>query len=325
MSDSEDGDNNSYYPIGQDVADMKRALRAGEEYLDRDAEWWAEHLQHVFAPELIEDVTGVPQEPQEPQDQRGPQEPQEPQEDDFDQAMMRLAAFRVDGIYYDPAWEVNFPMFDGEAPEGHPHPRAFAVNYARHERNTARQAFRDTGENYVPEMEAHFPLFPGHAPRGHPHPRAFEKGAAPERTATARNPAPPPDNAFSVHVKTLTGVTHSFAVTPRTALTNIYRMMQQEASIAPMQMQFTVRSQVTDRNVSLPRIEDEGVQRPLSDFNLFRDTTIHLILRLGRPHPAPYRREDWFPPSGGAGGHHKKRRLRMTATKALSKSLRLRL
>jgi hypothetical protein len=126
MSDSEVNDD--YYPIGQDVADMKRALRAGEEYLDHDAEWWAEQLQSVFAPELIEDVTGVSQAPQQP---RASEDPADGRDEDFDQAMMRLAAFNVDGSHYNPEWEVNFPIFDGEAPEGHPHPLAFAVNYAR--------------------------------------------------------------------------------------------------------------------------------------------------------------------------------------------------
>ena len=128
MSDSQVNDD--YYPIGQDVADMKTALRAGEEYLDHDAEWWAEQLQSVFTPELIEDVTGISQAPQQP---RAFEDPADERDEDFDQAMMRLAAFNVDGSYYDPAWEVNFPIFDGEAPEGHPHPRAFAVNYARQE------------------------------------------------------------------------------------------------------------------------------------------------------------------------------------------------
>lgn len=128
MSDIEFNDD--YYPIGQDVANMKRALRAGEEYLDHDAEWWAEQLQSVFAPELIEDVTGVSQTPQQP---RASGDLADGRDEDFDKAMMRLAAFNVDGSHYDPAWEVNFPIFDGEAPEGHPHPLAFAVNYARQE------------------------------------------------------------------------------------------------------------------------------------------------------------------------------------------------
>ena len=72
MSYSKEGNDNDYYPIGQDVADMKTALRAGEEYLDHDAEWWAQQLQSVFAPELIEDVTGIPQSPQEPQASEDP-------------------------------------------------------------------------------------------------------------------------------------------------------------------------------------------------------------------------------------------------------------
>ncbi len=127
MSYTKEGNDNDYYPIGQDVADMKTALRAGEEYLDHDAEWWAEQLQSVFTPELIEDVTGILQAPEEPED------PADGRDESFHESMMRLAAFSVDGSHYDPAWEVNFPIFDGEAPEGHPHPLAFAVNYARHE------------------------------------------------------------------------------------------------------------------------------------------------------------------------------------------------
>jgi hypothetical protein len=126
MSGSEHEVNDEYYPIGQDVEDMKRALRAGKKYLKKGAVWWAEQLESVFAPELIEDVTGIPQvaEP--------PEQPGTPRQDFFE-SMMCLAAFKVKGTHYDPAWEVNFPIFDGEAPEGHPYPLAFAANFGRQE------------------------------------------------------------------------------------------------------------------------------------------------------------------------------------------------
>ena len=103
---------------------------------------------------------------------------------------------------------------------------------------------------------------------------------------------------FPVHVKTLTGQTYTFMFTSRTSLVRLYQGMEREANMHPRQMQFILNSK------SLPRIEDDGVQRPFSDFNIFSETTIHLVVRLGRPHPAPYRREDWFPasspPLGGA-------------------------
>lgn len=128
MSDSEDEVNDDYYPIGQDVADMKSALRAGKEYLDHDAEWWAEQLESVFAPELIEDVTGIPQAAEAVE-----QNVSAVRSQNFEEAMLRLVAFQREGTHYDPAWEVNFPIFDGEAPEGHPYPLAFAVNFGRQE------------------------------------------------------------------------------------------------------------------------------------------------------------------------------------------------
>ncbi len=94
---------------------------------------------------------------------------------------------------------------------------------------------------------------------------------------------------FPVHVKTLTGQTYTFMFTSRTSLVRLYQSMQRDANMHPMQMQFVLNSK------SLPRIEDDGVQRPFRDFNISSETTIHLVMRLGRPRPAPYRREDWFP------------------------------
>lgn len=147
MSDSEHEVNDDYYPIGQDVADMKRALRAGEEYLDHGAEWWAEQLQSVFAPELIEDVTGISQQAE------ASEQPGTPGQNFFE-SMMRLAAFKVEGTHYDPAWEVNFPIFDGEAPEGHPYPLAFAVNFGRQDEyqvaSPAISSVRRTAARRVP-------------------------------------------------------------------------------------------------------------------------------------------------------------------------------
>ena len=101
------------------------------------------------------------------------------------------------------------------------------------------------------------------------------------------------DDTFSIHVKTLTGGTHSFNVTPHTTLKEVFNMVQTKTNIHPMQMLFVVK------NKSLPRIEDDGVERPLSDFNMFQETTIHLILRLSPSSPAPYRREVWFPSATG--------------------------
>ena len=49
----------------------------------------------------------------------------------------------------------------------------------------------------------------------------------------------------------------------------------------------------------MPSIVDDGVTRPLRDFNIVQDTTIYLVVRLvgGGRSIAPYRREDWFPPA----------------------------
>ena len=106
------------------------------------------------------------------------------------------------------------------------------------------------------------------------------------------------DDTFSIHVKTLTGATHSFNVTPHTTLKEIFDMVQTKTNTHPMQMLFLLKNFLLE-NKSLPRIEDDGVERPLSDFNMFQDTTIHLLLRLSPTSPAPYRREDWFPSPAG--------------------------
>ena len=127
-------------------------------------------------------------------------------------------------------------------------------------------------------------------------------GGAPDILQTARTAAasaaaqPPAASAaaqatgleFPVHVRTLTGQTYTFMFTSRTSLARLYQGMEREANMHSMQMQFMLNSK------SLPRIEDDGVQRPFRDFNISSETTIHLVMRLGRPRPAPYRREDWF-------------------------------
>ena len=100
---------------------------------------------------------------------------------------------------------------------------------------------------------------------------------------------------FSIRIVTLTGTTYTFTVTPETLLVEVYLMLRRRTGIQPMEMQFLAPSNQSENSISLPRIEDNGVRRPLSDFNMFQDTTIYLIMRLGRPRPAPYRREDWFP------------------------------
>ena len=125
--------------------------------------------------------------------------------------------------------------------------------------------------------------------------------AAPAEAASAASAAAQAtDLEFPVHVKTLTGQTYTFMFTSRTSLVGLYQGMEREANMHSMQMQFLLNSK------SLPRIEDDGVQRPFRDFNISSETTIYLVMRLGRPRPAPYRREDWFPasspPLGGAQG-----------------------
>lgn len=106
------------------------------------------------------------------------------------------------------------------------------------------------------------------------------------------------DDSFTIHIVTLTRRTYNVSVTPRTTVRQLYDMICNEADYSPMEVQILVPSthNRTDHMVSLPRVEDDGFLRPLSDFNMFQDMTLRLKLRLGRPHPAPYRREDWFPP-----------------------------
>ena len=111
----------------------------------------------------------------------------------------------------------------------------------------------------------------------------------------APNPSPNPIpyipmDMFTLTIINLYGRRYEFSVTPRTLMGTLYVMMQREAGIPPQQMMFVLN------NKQMPRIEDDGVRRPLRDFNLFENTTIHVVLRLGRSRPSPYRREDWLPP-----------------------------
>lgn len=120
------------------------------------------------------------------------------------------------------------------------------------------------------------------------------------------NPAPTPSpnpipynpmDAFTITIINLYGRRYEFSVTPRTLMGTLYLMMQRESGIPPQQMVFVVPSRYnqTENNVRMPRLEDEGVARPLRDFNMFQDITIRLLLRLGPSSGSPYRREDWFP------------------------------
>lgn len=118
----------------------------------------------------------------------------------------------------------------------------------------------------------------------------------PPSPSPAPNPTPNPIpyvpvDRFTITIINLYGRRYEFTVTPRTLLRTLYVMMQRESGIHPQQMLFLLN------NKSMPRIEDRGVSRPLSDFNLSENTTIHFVLRLGRSRAAHYRREDWFPPA----------------------------
>ena len=114
------------------------------------------------------------------------------------------------------------------------------------------------------------------------------------------NPAPTPSpnpipyvpmDMFTLTIIDLYGRRYEFSVTPRTPMGTLYIKMQRESGIPPQQMMFVLN------NKQMPRIEDDGVRRPLRDFNLIENATIHLVLRLGRSRASPYRREDWLPPA----------------------------
>ena len=49
----------------------------------------------------------------------------------------------------------------------------------------------------------------------------------------------------------------------------------------------------------LPKIEEEDVNRKLSEFNIEGECTLHLVYRLGPPGPPfKYRKSEWFPVEG---------------------------
>jgi hypothetical protein len=121
---------------------MAEALRSGQTYLTHDAEWWAKELRFAATPQRIEELTGIAIDAV---DAANNDEGEDKDEDDeFAQSMLRLAAFRIDGSHYDPSWEDDFPLFDGEAPVGHLHPRAYAVNFAQAQRQPTRETQRRT-------------------------------------------------------------------------------------------------------------------------------------------------------------------------------------
>ena len=53
----------NYFPIGEHMAEMKKALNKGEKYMGHDATWWAEHLKGVLSDEFLVEVTGIDVDP----------------------------------------------------------------------------------------------------------------------------------------------------------------------------------------------------------------------------------------------------------------------
>ena len=164
------------YPIGQDVADMKSALRAGKEYLDHDAEWWAEQLESVFTPELIEDVTGIPQ---------AAEAVERTHHTIMDPIPAIMAGLHADGTYdgHDKYWWFDC-LYNNMLPERRDEPGALAFlqeittvsaeDYFNHMMEQLEQ-FKADGSGYHDGLESHFPLFKGDPPEGHPYPKAFKK------------------------------------------------------------------------------------------------------------------------------------------------------
>lgn len=52
-------EDNGYFPIGEHVDKMKKALNSGENYMGHDATWWAEQLKGVLTDTLLAEVTGI--------------------------------------------------------------------------------------------------------------------------------------------------------------------------------------------------------------------------------------------------------------------------
>ena len=97
------------------------------------------------------------------------------------------------------------------------------------------------------------------------------------------------DKTFNIYVKTLDGKTITIKTKSNNTVKDIMEQIQKDANIAPQMVRFVYESK------RLPQIEDDDVNRKLSEFNIESESTFHLIYRLGPPvGPFKYNKSDWF-------------------------------
>ena len=94
--------------------------------------------------------------------------------------------------------------------------------------------------------------------------------------------------SFPLNIVSLTGKRFTINVSKDTTLRSVYTEVSGLINI-PVD-----RFYLEKNLIKMPRVEDYGVDLPLSAYNITKETTVAFILRLGANRPSPYQRKDWF-------------------------------
>ena len=97
------------------------------------------------------------------------------------------------------------------------------------------------------------------------------------------------DKAFNIYIKTLDGKTNTIKTKSNDTIKDIMKKIRKVLDIS-------LQIILIYEKKRLPQIEENDVNRKLSEFNIESECTLHLIYRLGPPSaPFKYKKSEWFP------------------------------